>query len=121
MNELLRQTGRTTRLMEKAVQLARQGRAVYVVVSSRAEAGIGQRVVNKLWVHLHGPRAHGIKVETLKDLGDRFDWEQMRVVGSHPNCEFLLDHYVVEQHIEQLRLGIARRVDTIAKLYPHTV
>lgn len=83
----LRQTGRTTRMLEHAKKLSSEGRAVYVVADN-------QREVQRLTIEL-GEGKHGIKVETPESLGN-LDWKTMTLRGAHPNCVVLCDHHTIE-------------------------
>jgi hypothetical protein len=73
-------------MIDEAKRLAAEGRAVYVITT-------GQQV--KRFEGMLGPEKNGIKVECLPMSG--FDWRIMRTRGSHPNCEFLVDHQVIEE------------------------
>jgi hypothetical protein len=85
--EELRYTGRTTRMLEHAKKLDREGRAVYVVVANMNEILRVERLL--------GADIGGIKVETETSLGN-LDWQTMRMLGAHPNCVVLVDHFVIE-------------------------
>ncbi len=80
-----RATGRTTRLIAKAVELAAQGRAVYVIARQYRDL---QAVIDATYPD------SGIKCEPCLPGG--WQWSQMRVLGSHPNCVWLIDPFVVE-------------------------
>ena len=83
-----RATGRTGRMLRKAEELARAGRAVYVVCGDpRAMEGEFGR--EKAW-------SLGIKFESASSPGN-LDLERVRLVGAHPNCVVLVDHYVIEK------------------------
>lgn len=86
----LRRTGRTTRMLEHAKQLALAGRAVYVIADN-------ERDLRRLEIECFktGEPNLGIKFETQQSLGT-FDWEQMRLIGAHPNCVVLVDHHAIE-------------------------
>lgn len=88
--ESLKRTGRTTRMLQEALQLAEQGRAVYVVAVSHPHAAQLQHAIDEA----AGRTNHGIKIETAQALG--FSWAQLRVPGSHANCVFLIDHAAIE-------------------------
>lgn len=119
MNEHLRQTGRTTRLIEKAVHEARAGRAVHILVAQSPQGKLLAKRVDDLWQHLYpGDRGHGIKVE-LPMPG--FNWNYMRPINAHPNCVFLVDHTLAEAHIEEIQKDINKLAKLAAKLYPLTV
>ncbi len=89
MNTELKQIGRTTRMLNHAKELARQGRAVYVVAANG-------RHLHDLEV-MAGEEAQqlGIKFETDGSLGN-FDWQNLCLRGAHPNCVVLVDHYAIE-------------------------
>lgn len=95
-----RQTGRTTRMLAEAVTLAKAGRAVYVVVANEREV---ERIESLL------PDNLGIQVETEYSLGN-LDWESLRLVGAHPNCVVLVDHYAIESKFRQA-LAMLQRYD----------
>ncbi len=99
-----RRTGRTTRMLERAVALAMQGRAVYVYV-----AGDEQRARQKLQEISGAPfYSFGIKVE--HGFPRAFDWTRMRPYGAHPNCTALIDHYLIERELA-LMLAELHRYD----------
>ena len=83
----LRGTGRTTRMLEHAKKLAREGRAVYVIADNT-------RDMRRLEI-LCGESKLGIKFETPSTPGN-FEWEAMRLRGAHPNCVVLVDHWAIE-------------------------
>lgn len=120
MNEHLRQTGRSTRLLEKAMYEAMCGRAVYVVALTDAHAKDLRYRFGVLWEKHQGGRPHGVKFETPGRLGN-FDWRTMSLPLAHPNCVLLLDHTVVERRIAHINEDIQRLVAEAAKLYPLTV
>lgn len=80
-----RRTGRTIRLVSEALLLAGQGRAVYVI--ARQAAALQKRIDKDV-------PGSGIKCEPQLPVG--FNWRTMRVEGSHPNCVWLVDHYMIE-------------------------
>lgn len=101
MNEHLRQTGRTERLIQKAIRLNGMGRAVYVLVHNRNYVEPLQHRIHDTFGHCN----HGIKVELLPEA---FDWERMRPSQSraHPNCVWLVEHAAAEKRLEQLDMQI---------------
>ena len=66
-----RQSGRTTRMLDHAVQLAKSGRAVYVIAANKREAERLQQLL---------PDDLGIKVEFVTILGDYADGS-VRIIG----------------------------------------
>lgn len=99
-------TGRTTRMLEEAVRLAREGRAVYVLMVNDQEAKDAQQTCNDLWKGTN----HGIKCESIAAMGPHFDWNRMFVLGAHHNCVFLVDHYVIESRFHSI-LDMLMRFD----------
>jgi len=90
-----RATGRTTRMFQRAIEAARQGRAVYVFVASGL---IRRRLEHSLLEagEYELVRTAAIKVEIGLPRG--FEWDPVpRVVGMHPNCEVLIDHDLIER------------------------
>ena len=91
----LRQTGRTTRMMEDALQLARGGRAVYVVAANQRELErlrqLGGEEAQQLGIHFETPHSPG-----------NFSWSNVSLRGAHPNCVVLVDHYAIESEFSQM-------------------
>ena len=84
-----RQSGRTTRMLADAIELARAGRAVYVV---------GESLSHSRRLEIQGgseARELGIKFETASSLRN-FDLRTMHLIGAHPNCTVLVDHHAIE-------------------------
>lgn len=100
--ESLKGTGRTTRMLQEAIKLSEQGRAVYVVAVSHPHAARLQHVLDEM----AGRANHGIKVETAQALG--FSWEQLRVPGAHDNCVFLIDHGAIEWQFSRVLAELHR-------------
>lgn len=118
MNEALRQTGRTTRLVERAMHEAAGGRAVYILVDLRQVAQL-ERQVHETWQRLWPHRgAHGIRVDVI---GAGFDWRALRYPDAHPNCVFLVDHYRLEIEIAAIQREIEARAKLASHLYQFTV
>lgn len=91
MMEKLRRTGRTTRMLTRAMELAREGRAVYVMCANHAHARALAATARFLGV----VPADGIKFESPESL-PTFDLETMQLGGAHPNCVVLVDHWAIE-------------------------
>lgn len=79
-----RATGRSTRMFNEAVRLSRDGSAVYIISRNKHL----QRLVDEM------ESRGAIKCE--EHIPKEFDWLQMRVRGSHPNCVWLIDHHSIE-------------------------
>lgn len=85
-------------MIEEAKRLAENGKTVYVIAANEPQRRKLQRIV--------GER---VKVETASTAGN-FDWEQLRLIGSHPNCVTLIDHYAIESRFSRL-LEMLHRFD----------
>jgi hypothetical protein len=83
-------TGRTTRMLEHAVQLSKEGKAVYVVAANELDALRLEREV--------GPLVRGVKFESA-DAFPELDWRTMTLPRAWPNVVVLVDHYAIEQRI----------------------
>lgn len=77
-------------MLADAVRLAREGRAVYVMVNTHH---YGKQLCAQLPVEIG--EIHGIKFETPDELPN-FNWKTMELEGAHPNCVVLIDHHAVE-------------------------
>lgn len=95
----MRQSGRTTRMLEDARRLSREGRAVYVIAANGQHAATLRGELND----------KSISVETVHTLGN-FDWVTMSLRGAHPNCCVLVDHYAIESRFS-LMLEMLKRYD----------
>ena len=73
-------------MLEQARVFQGQGRAVYVIADSQAQATAFER-------ELAG--APSIQVEV--GAPSNFDWTRMDLRGAWPNCVVLVDHYVIER------------------------
>lgn len=86
-----KRTGRTTRMLEEAIRLQQEGRAVYVMVGSGSEK---ERLENILYNGMGASKS--IHVDNVH-MSQTFDWDLMRLNGAHPNCICLVDHAVIER------------------------
>lgn len=75
-------------MVQKAMGLNQSGKAVYIIAANLAEQ---HRIENLLPEHLRNQ----IKVET-PDAPGNFSWEHMMLIGAHPNCAVLADHFAIE-------------------------
>jgi PIN domain nuclease of toxin-antitoxin system len=82
MPDVLRGTGRTTRLIAKAKQLMKEGKTVIVVVATKQH-------VDELAIK------HNIKA--LHCSHPDFDWTQMRLRGISTPSIYLIDHHAIEK------------------------
>jgi len=101
----MRATGRTTRMLADAKAKALEGRAVYVIAANEAERRRMKEILG------NGGESLGIKVETPNSPGN-FHWPSMRLVGAHPNCITLVDHFAIEQHFASVLEMLHRYDDT---------
>lgn len=103
-----RQTGRTTRMIKQAVELAQAGKAVYIVAFNLVhKAGIERRMESE---GIDFERL-GIKVEIQYRLPE-LDWTTMTLPGAHPNCVVLADHATIEGRYRRL-LEMLHRYDEV--------
>ncbi len=126
MNEALRGSGRTTRLVEQACKAAWSGRAVYLFAHNAQYAEQLKAQVKDAWFKMADHNlGHGIKVESMKHWEEHrlWDWNEMKPSYNsyHPNCLFLVDHFAVEQRLAQIHADIKHLATLAGKLYPHTV
>lgn len=82
--EALRCTGRTTRMLAKAKQLADEGKSVYVAFANEAQAGIAKR------------QAADDRIRFGTTRSPLFDWDTMRHRGFSAEQVVLVDHYAIE-------------------------
>jgi len=84
--QLLRCTGRTTRMIEAAIAAEAEGRAVYIATRSYSDRHLMERRL----------RAAGAP-ESIKVVSAlEFDFGTMAVRGAHDNCRFFVDHAAIE-------------------------
>lgn len=122
MNESLRQTGRTTRMVEQALELAQRGHAVYLLIPRAMHPHWWRRICD-VWADRNGGlRGHGIQLEAPDSpaFSFDFDWQSLRIRHAHPNTVVLVDHAFVEQRIERLQREIAAAQAEISRLHPLT-
>lgn len=101
-----RSTGRTTRMLEEAIRLSSEGRAVYVMIHTRtAEAEFKHRVA--MICERKGIEVPAIKFETWESLGGNrgVDLTQQKMLGAHPNCCLFIDHHFYQHHFEHILAG----------------
>lgn len=106
-----RGTGRTTRMLKRAIDLRNQGRAVYVIAANEqhAETIFGMLIglmPEETPVRFSSMEIGGIKIETPESCGN-FDWEQLRLRGSHPNVVALVDHHAIESRFSLMLKELA--------------
>ena len=91
----MRQSGRTTRMLKDAERLALEGRAVYVLAANELQRCLLRDKCGEKAYRL------GIKFESPGSLGSSLDWFGMRILGSHPNCVLLADHFAIESALRR--------------------
>lgn len=99
-----RGSGRTTRMLSEAKTLVETGRAVYVIAANQQHVELLKSSdIGKECLEL------GVKFETPSSPGN-FDWREMRLLGAHPSCAVLVDHYTIECHFAKV-LEMLHRFD----------
>lgn len=89
-----KQTGKTSRMMEKAVELAKNGKFVYVVTHDKNMVDYCKRKISK--ENMHFLNSLKIQVNSVSECNSgSIDWDNLRLRG-YPNSCLLLDHYVLE-------------------------
>lgn len=118
------QTGRSTRMRDKAIDLALKGIPVYIVSLTCQHSQWQSSMVKKTWDRMTQGRPMP-KIMFLAFDGeiDRdWDWVNMRPRSSrYDDVQFLIDHTVVEMKIARLNEEIKHLATLAGKLYPHTV
>jgi hypothetical protein len=89
MNSLIG-TGRTTRMLQEAKRLAESGRAVYVIAATVKDANRLGKQFQEL-----AEKDLGVKFESCSI--PNFNWESMKLIGAHPSCVVLVDHFAIEK------------------------
>ena len=96
-------SGRTTRMVMHAIQLAKEGKAVYLL-TARATAirGIESLPVEGIpFREFNREYGLGIQIETPETL-DNFDWETLSLRGANPSCVVLIDHFLIEAKFQKI-------------------
>ncbi len=78
-------------MIEAAKREADAGRAVYVVMATRDQADQMQRQIDYPGINFEWPSSTG-----------NFDWDTMRLLGAHPNCVVLVDHFAIETRFKSV-------------------
>lgn len=93
-----KRSGRTTRMVLHAVELARQARTVYVCMPTHKICQDWEK-----WRDDMQPLATSIHFRTVAELD--IDWQRMRLRQGNPNCILLVDHFVIDcQFFNVLRM-----------------
>lgn len=124
MNEIFRQTGRTTRMLEKAIRLTQESKSVYILVGTQKESKFLRMKFQALCDHLGIAKVKQDKViiDYLHHLVEQnLDWETLEFTrGGYRDWELLMDHTLIEGRIKELQGQIKYRMQRIAELYPKT-
>lgn len=114
LSELPRRTGRTTRMLQHAIGQAQVGRAVYILARDDSHRKV---ILDTLRGLTDEPSLFGIKIETPASIGRQWDKHHHRLIGSHPNCLLLTDHFVSEVVVRELEDAIEDLQRRIFNLY----
>lgn len=107
MIDYMRQTGRTTRLLQRAIELADYGRAVYILAHDDKYARMLRKQLAEM-IELREPsqprNPNDLKGIQIERVPPDFDFTTMRPHNSNawPNCIWLIDHVVAEQEADRL-------------------
>ncbi len=91
-----RPSGKTSRMVDLAIKLSKEGRAVYIIAPYSSHA----RNIKTMIEMKTKDDNHGIKIEVGPPRN--FDWEEMRLRGAHPNCRVLVDHHAIERQFPRM-------------------
>jgi hypothetical protein len=89
---LQQRTGRTTRMLYKALEYWRARRAVYVIAMNLREK---KRLEQMLIEICGGEYPRGLSLE-MPNLMESLDRQTLRLRHAHPNCIVLIDHAAIE-------------------------
>ena len=101
-----RSTGRTTRMLEEAIRLSAEGRAVYVMMHTRIAEVEFKHLVATICERKE-IEIPPIKYETWESLGGSrgVDLVNQKMFGAHPNCCLFIDHHFYQHHFEHILAG----------------
>ena len=110
-----RRSGRTTRMLQHAIELQQQRRAVYVLGWDGAQADTLRDSLQREWLRMGGvgDAPQSIKFESLQrpEYWNLQFMMNLRIPGAWPNCVWLVDHYAIERFFRQLaklqEMGVA--------------
>jgi hypothetical protein len=106
MEDKLRGTGRTTRMIKEAIRLSGKGHAVTVIGHDWQHA----RMLQSMLDSLDPSGSYDIKIERADDL-PQFDWRLLKASGAAPNERFLVDHWTIESRY-RVMLEMLRQFDS---------
>lgn len=89
------QSGRTTRMLEAAMQEIQRGKQVFIVMANQPEV---TRVRNIL-VREHGLSPYVFKIGTAQSLN--LDWKTRKLVY-YKNASVFIDHYAIQTYLQDL-------------------
>lgn len=97
-----KQTGRTTRLLQEAINQAHKGKYVFVVAQDNTHrrdlclqcAIMCKGKITERTMKCYPKKGGQITFETPESV--QIDWERMKVISAHPSCLVLVDHYTLE-------------------------
>ena len=90
-----RRSGRTTRMLEEAIEALVSGRAVYILCVDATSAHYIKNLYRKVCEQSKYLMASEPKFETLQSIGmENIDWKNSAIHRAHPNCKLFIDHGV---------------------------
>lgn len=95
IQEGLRRTGRTTRMIAAAIAAATDGKKVTIMAADQRQREAFLRDNREQFQQL------GIKVETTQSV-QNIDWAAMRLIGADPDGMLCADHHAIEQRFSKL-------------------
>lgn len=107
----LRRTGRTSRMIDHAIDRALWGKYVTMYCDTAHGAKkLSRRIISVLAERkiISGILMDGLKIKigdgciTSERIGPQFDWNSMRSFGVHPSVVSLVDHRAIEQRFPEI-------------------
>lgn len=95
-----RRSGRSTRMVRKAIQAIQEGYAVYILSTNTPHMReLVSQISRTGMFHL----TREPKYETLDSIGrENIDWKNTKIIGAHSSCKLFIDHQVYEQLFSHL-------------------
>jgi hypothetical protein len=118
MNKHMIQSGRTTRQLRQALDLAAHGVNVRYVVLTRDMARYMRGRIDRI-----NGALDSIEIVPMSEIDtpDRpFDWDTLRPKDSHPANVYIIDHDVVEKQYQKMQSEVLRLQTLMVQLYPFT-
>ncbi len=104
----LRQTGRSTRMLEAAAVCAEVGNYVFVVCSTPLHITAMKKLLRDLYPDAEYVGSDKVYIGrgsisfTTPDERRGWSWDTFRYSGQYPSCVVFIDHFAIEQRFDKL-------------------